>query len=171
MQAPDLHSLRRARNRDTRRFRRSSPCGNVQAPKSGVREGTKAAIGAPLCIRRLCCKRPHPAIECRAHNLEEKPLNDLGRSARLQFDTCTESRRNKANDGSGRGVKRPDIISDKGHASLPHGRPACPPASKSEKYARKRSPSVVHCDRRRLRTPHPPRPRPTAVEVAERHHV
>jgi hypothetical protein len=31
--------------------------------------------------------------------------------ARLQFDTCTEYRRNKANDGRGHGVKRPDIIS------------------------------------------------------------
>jgi hypothetical protein len=32
------------------------------------------------------------------------------------------------------------------HPFVPHGRPACPPASKSEKYGRKRSPSVVHCN-------------------------
>ena len=55
-----------------------------QTPKSGMRDRNKAAIGAPLRIRRPCCKRPHPAIERRPHDLQEKPLNDLGRA--LEFD-------------------------------------------------------------------------------------
>jgi hypothetical protein len=42
-------------------------------------------------------------------------------------DTYAEYRRNKANDGSGRGVKRADIISNNGHDALPHGDQGCSP--------------------------------------------
>ena len=48
-----------------------------QPPEHGMRDRLKLTIGAPLNIRLPHRKRPDPAVEQRAHNLGEEPLNDV----------------------------------------------------------------------------------------------